>query len=360
MEPYLRDHFHNPSAAYGPARDVRSALDEARRTLASCLGAKPDELILTAGATESINLAFTVCRPDDHVVIGATEHASVRGAAAGYHVVVAASDSKGRITPEAVATAITDQTRLVSVTAADSELGTLQPLRKIADGIATARKDRHNRGILAPLYFHSDASQAAGAIDLSLTRLGVDLLTLSAAKCYGPKQVGLLWARAGVPLRPLVRGGGQERGLRSGTENVAGVIGFAEALRLAQKKRVGESERLLALRNELARRLAVATPDLIVNGDPRRHLPGHLNVSVPGVDAERVVYRLDMQGVYVATGAACAANKGLRSSVLTATGMSETAADGSIRLSLGRSTTEDDAVQAARLITEAFKSERYL
>lgn len=361
MQPYFTEQFYNPSAAYGAAREVRAALDEARHRLAIEIGGKRDEIVLTAGATESVNLAFRgILEADDHVVIGATEHQAVRATASQFNLSVAPSDAKGVIAPDAVAACVTDKTKLVSITAADSELGTLQPLSKIAEMIEAVRHDRRKRGVTTPIYFHSDASQAAGVIDLHVARLGVDLLTLNAAKCYGPKQVGLLWAASHIALKPLIFGGGQERGLRSGTENVAGAIGFARALYVAGKQRHSEGERVRKLRDDLQARLVASIPELIVNGSKKKRLPGHLNVSLDGLDAERVVFHLDAKGVQVATGAACAANKGTRSNVLEAVGMGDSLADGSLRFSLGRQTTTEDVERAAPLIIEAIKTEAAL
>ena len=361
MEPYFSEQFYNPSAAYTLARNVRAALDEARHQLAISLGGKRDEIILTAGATESIHLAFRgLLTPNDHVVIGATEHPAVRELAQLYTHTEALSDSNGIIRPQAVVNAINDSTKLVSITAADSELGTIQSLAKIAEELQKIRQDRRTRGINQPLFFHSDASQAAGVIDLHVSRLGVDMLTLNAGKCYGPKQVGLLWAASHVSLRPLIVGGGQERGLRSGTENVAGAVGFATALVHAQKHRHGETERLRELRDLLQSQLTLALPDLHVNGSPKKHLPGHLHISLDGLDAERVVFNLDAKGVMVATGAACAANKGTRSSVLVAVGMNESLADGSLRLSLGKLNDIESVTRAASLIIDAISEERVL
>lgn len=361
MQPYLIEHFYNPSAAYTAGREVRTALDGARQTLAATIGGKRDEVVVTAGATESINLAFRgLLEPDDHVVIGATEHPAVRAIAGEYDFAVAPSDARGVIKPESVLSVITDKTKLVSITAADSELGTVQSLSKIAEVIEQVRRDRRLRGIAQPLYFHSDASQAAGVIDLHVARLGVDLLTLNAAKCYGPKQVGLLWSLAQVRLKPLIFGGGQERGLRSGTENVAGAVGFATALYGAQKHRHSESDRVRQLRDRLQAKLQIAIPALVVNGSAKKRLPGHLHISLDGLDAERVVFHLDTLGVQVATGAACAANKGTRSAVLDAVGMAESLADGSLRLSLGRQTSENDVDEAAGRIIEAIKLESSL
>lgn len=361
MRPYMTEQFYNPSAAYDAARQVRVAIDDARHELAIAIGAKRDEVVLTAGATESINLAFRgLLESGDHVVVGATEHQAVRSIASVYEYSVAACDAKGIVQPEDVKKVITDKTKLVSITAADSEIGTLQPLSKIAEMLEGVRRDRRARNVSQPLYLHSDASQAAGVIDLHVARLGVDLLTLNAAKCYGPKQVGLLWANSQIRLKPLIVGGGQEKGLRSGTENVAGIVGFALALRLAEKHRRGVTEQLQQLRDQLQRGLAEAIPELIVNGSKKKRLPGHLNISLEGLDAERVVFNLDSKGVMVATGAACAANKGTRSEVLVAIGLSDSLADGSLRFSLGRQTTKEQIEIAQPLIIKAIREEAAL
>jgi cysteine desulfurase len=205
---------------------------------------------------------------------------------------------------------------------------------------------------------HSDASQGAGQLDIHVSRLGVDMLTLNAGKVYGPKQVGLLWTASHVRLQPQIVGGGQERGLRSGTENVAGVIGFARAMELAEKHRKFETERLYGLRGSLQKKLTSAFPDAVVSGHEKRHLPGHLHISFPGIDAERLVFALEMRGVLVATGSACAANKGTRSHVLTAIGLAPEIADGSLRLSLGHLSDEDNTTRAAAIIIEEVTRER--
>lgn len=359
LTPYFSEKFYNPSAAYQASRQVKAELNDARHRLAIAIGGAKEEIILTAGATESIAIAFHGLLNDgDHVVIGATEHAAVRGAAAKFNYAIAASDAKGIITPEAVKSALTPETKLVSVTLADSELGTVQKLRDIATVIADERTARRAQGNTTPLYLHSDASQGAAALDINVARLGVDLLTLNAGKIYGPKQVGLLWVRSGIVLEPLIRGGGQERGVRAGTENVAGAIGFAMALEIVQKGRHTENERLGELRSKLLEGLQAGLRDLVVNGHPKRHLPGHLNISIPGVDAERVIFALDMKGILAATGAACAANKGTRSTVLTAIGLDEQTADGSLRISLGHLNDMEQIERAIPIIIETVNQER--
>lgn len=350
MQPYFSDAFFNPSSPYAPAVTVRRDYEDAKARIAACIGARPAEIVMTAGATESINLAIRSI--GGHVVTSAIEHESVLAAVRrGDHTIVGVS-SKGRVDPGAIAQAIRPDTRLVSIALANGEIGTIQPLGDIAAIIQQEREKRLKNGNDTPIYFHSDASQGAGLLDIHIARLGVDLLTLNAGKVYGPKQVGLLWTERSVRLEPQIVGGGQEGGLRSGTENVAGVIGFAKALELAEKGRKKENERLAGLRNYLQSELSGAVPQMVVSGDHNRCLSSHLHVSFPGIDGERLVFALESRGVLVATGSACAANKGTRSHVLTAIGLTPEVADGSLRLSLGRLSTDKNVDQAAAVIIE--------
>lgn len=355
MQPYFSDNFYNPSSPYSPAVAVRREYEDAKHTLAQCIGAKPDELVMTAGATESINLAFNLV--EGHVVTTNIEHHAVLAAAKRLDYTLVAADERGFVSAESVKGAIRSNTRLVSVAIANNEVGTTQPLRDIAQVVKNEREQRLGRGDMTPIYFHSDASQGVGQIDINVARLGVDMLTLNAGKMYGPKQVGLLWAASFVKLNPLIVGGGQERGLRSGTENVAGTIGFAKALSLAVEHRKYESERLAALRDSLQKKLAENFPDAVFSGHLKHRLSGHLHVSFPGLDGERLIFILENRGVLVATGSACAANKGTRSHVLTAMGLSPEIADGSLRLTLGHLSTEENTIKAAEIIVEEVKRE---
>lgn len=361
MQPYFSTIFYNPSASYEGGRQARTALEEARESIALLLGAKAHDVVFTAGATESINMAINgVLRGGGHAIIGATEHTAVRGAVAAYPHSIAKADAKGIVTADAVRDMLRDDTVLVSIALADGEFGTIQPISDIAAVIEAERNRRKQAGIDTPLYLHSDGSQAAGALDLKVSRLGVDMLTLNAAKCYGPKQVGLLWLKSSVRIAPYISGGGQERGLRSGTENVAGAIGFAKALEIVQKGRHDEIQRLSAMRSELIQHITNSIPDVVVDGHSKRHLPGHLHIHVAGLDAERVVFHLDMKGVYIATGAACAANKETRSPALEAIGLSPEEADGSLRISLGHLNQSEDIPRIAECLIEAIKMERTL
>lgn len=355
MQPFFSDAFYNPSAPYAPAVKVRREYEAAKQVIARAIGSKPDDLVMTAGATESINLAFEAVT--GHVVTGSIEHHAVLAAAKRHDATLIAPDEKGIISADKVKKAITPHTQLISIALANNELGTIQPLRDIAEVVKTERDRRLAEGDHTPIYLHSDASQGVGQLDVNVARLGVDLLTLNAAKVYGPKQVGLLWAAPAVVLQPTIVGGGQERGLRSGTENVAGAVGFAKALELADAHRKFESDRLRKLRDSLQQRLIEAFPEAVLSGNLKYRLAGHLHISFPQLDAERVLFALETRGVLVATGSACAANKGTRSHVLTAIGLSPEVADGSLRITLGHLSDEATIVKAGDCIIEEVSKE---
>ena len=355
MRPYFTELFYNPSAPYAPALNVRRDYEAAKSTIARAIGGTADEIVITAGATESINLAFESVT--GHVVIPAIEHHAVLAAAKKHEHTIVPVDERGFVTAESIAAAIRPDTQLVSVALANNELGTIQPLRDIAAVIRIERNRRLADGDKTPLYLHSDASQGVGQLDINVARLGVDLITINAAKIYGPKQVGLLWAARDVRLVPQVVGGGQERGIRSGTENVAGVIGFAKAIELASAHRKFESDRLAGLRDGLQKTLTDAFAQATVSGHQKHRLAGHLHISFPNLDAERVLFSLENRGVLVATGSACAANKGTRSHVLTAIGLAPEVADGSLRITLGHLSTDENIAQAGQLIIEEISRE---
>ena len=357
MLPYFSDCFYNPSAPYALARKAKADLEAARATLARSIGAKPANLVLTAGATEANNLAL--CCVEGEVAVSAIEHESVLATARARKHRIIATASDGRISPEMLAEAITPDTELVSIALANGEVGAIQPMRKLADVVAKERARRLEAGLRRPLWLHTDASQALATSSVNVSSLGVDLLTASAAKVYGPKQVGFLWARDGIALRPLVRGGGQERGVRSGTENVAGAVGFARAVELAADGREAEARRLQELRNGLQRRLLTAFPSAVVSGPKkdRHRLPGLLHVSFPGIEARRLVILLEERGVCVGTGSACAASRMKTSHVLAALGVPDDVAAGSLRITLGRPTTAEEVERAAEAIIEVVREE---
>lgn len=361
MQPYLSDIFYNPSASYTGGREAKKALESARETIAAIIGAKPNDVIFTAGATESINLAIQgVLSAGGNAVISAVEHVAVRKAVESYPYTIAAVDTTGRVDVADLQKSINDETTLVSVVLADNEFGTVQPLSDVARMLEKIREDRRARGVAMPLYFYTDASQGQTILDLSVSRLGVDMMTLNSGKCYGPKQMGALWLKPSVKLTPFIVGGGQERGLRGGTENVAEAIGFAKALSLVQDDRRAEAERLCAIKNQLMNELRNRVPDIVFDGHPKRGLPGHIHMHVDGLDAERVVFHLDNEGIYIATGAACSANKSTRLPSLEAIGLTENEADGSLRITLGHLNHIEDVSYIAERIANAIETERRL
>lgn len=356
MMPYFSQQFYNPSAAYLAARHVRADIEEARHQLARLIGARPAEIVMTAGATESINLALYGV--DGQIITTAVEHPSVLETARARGGAILPVDERGRINTEQLKSSLTDQVSLVSLGYVNSETGVIQDLRAAAEVVRQIREQRRQRGVERPLLLHTDASQAAGLLDLNVARLGVDLMTLNAGKCYGPKQVGLLYIRAGVRLKPLILGGGQELGLRSGTENVTGIIGFAKALRLADKTRASEVKRLGQLRQRLKGGLIERLSDIKINENAKHNSPAILNFAVPGVDGERVVFALDQHGAMVSTGSACAANKGRRSHTLVAMGLSDELVDGSIRISIGRYTTATEIDAVIPMLVQTINQQR--
>ena len=357
MQPYFTELFYNPSSPYASAVQVKRDYREAKARIARELGVLGDELVMTAGATESINLGLSAAG-DGVLAVGATEHTSVLEVAKHLGGIVIPADEKGRITAEAVRRSMYSDITLISVGLVNNELGIIQPIDEIMQVVEAERERRRAAGESSPLYVHCDASQGLSLLDIKPKRMGVDLLTLSAAKVYGPKQVGLLWMRPGVTVSARIAGGGQEGGLRSGTENVAGVVGFAAAVELAAKRRSGEIKRLRGLRDEMQRTLEREFPWMIVSSDKKKSLANFLHISFPGIDAERLIFWLEQRGVMVATGSACAANKGTQSHVLTAISMGDEAIRGSLRISLGRLSTEENCQEAVRLIIEAVRTEQ--
>lgn len=352
MRPYFDEEFFNPSAAYLPAKKVAHEYEEAKGVIAHAIGAKANDLVITAGATEANNLAFSaVC--DGKVLYLATEHDSVRKVAEQYGGEAIKVDKNGRIDIDDLKAKITDDVILISVALANNELGTIQPLSEIAAIIRNIRLDRLSRGIKRPLYLHSDASQAMNLLNVNVARLGVDLLTLNSAKVYGPKGVGALYVSHEVKLKPASYGGGQEQGLRSGTENVPGVVGFAKAVEEATKHLNGNRKKYAELKKIL---LSELKDYELVN--KKHSLDNFIVLCYNGIDAERLIFLLEDKGVYVSTGAACAANKGAKSHVLAAIGLSDSEINGSLRLTLGETNDKKQIHEAAKLINEAVALEK--
>jgi cysteine desulfurase len=345
MQPFFGQAFYNPSANYMAAQEVRRELDAARASVAAQLGARANEIIFTAGGTESDNLAISgVMRefPDAKLVVSAVEHDAVLEPAKQFDHMVSPVTPQGLVDMKALEACIDDRTVLVSVMSANNEVGTIQPIRQIALLLERIRTARRQSGNSLPLYLHTDACQAANYLDLHVSRLGVDLMTLNGGKIYGPKQSGVLFVSHKVALSPLIRGGGQERGLRSGTENVAAAVGFAKALELAQAQRHAEVQRLSELQALAFRLLGERLPKAIVNGTTKQRLPNNLHLTLPGEDNERLLVELDERGILAAAGSACSASSEEPSHVLRAMGLSDAAAQSSLRITMGRATSESD------------------
>lgn len=347
MRPLERRFFGNATSLHAEGVAANKALDAARAKIASLLGAQADEIIFTSGGTESNNLALRGV--GGSLITTTIEHSSIKQtaaalAAAGQPVIYLPVDERGVLQPATLAAALRRQpdTKLVSIIYAQNEIGTIQPIRELAKVIRDFRKSRSApaSGFQFPL-FHLDACQAARFLELRVSTLGVDLMTLNAAKIYGPKGEGLLYVRRGINLTPLATGGGQEGGRRSGTENVAGAGGLAAALELVVERRAAESKKLNNLRTGFIKGL-LAIPGVIINGTGPEQLPHLVNVTLPRLSAEQWVLELDARGVACSAGAACAAARAEASYVIMALGRSEAAAERSLRFSFDRSTTAAD------------------
>jgi cysteine desulfurase len=344
MQPFFSDQFYNPSALYGGARSAKAALEAARHSVGRSIGARPSEITFTAGGTESANLAvegILQAHPNSNLVISAVEHEAVREAALKYDVQICKVDQKARVAIADLKQLITDKTVLVSVMYANNEVGTVQPIKDIVELVATIRMDRKSRGVKKPLYVHIDACQAPNYLDINIARLGVDLMTLNGGKIYGPKQSGVLYHRIGVDLNPQIVGGGQEYGLRSGTENVAFAVGFALALEQAVSKRNEAGKSMQKIARSFIEGLETRF-SAHLNGHAKLRLPNNIHVTFPGIDNERALFSLDEQGIWAAAGSACSASNDDVSHVLTAMGVSAKDAQSSIRFSLGRHTTLEE------------------
>ena len=353
MLPYLTGEasFGNASSIHQFGREARAALDTAREQVAALIHADFAEVYFTGSGTEADNLAILgtlwAAPPEhNHFVTTAIEHHAVLHCAHflqthGYEVTIVPVDSEGLVSPEAIAEAITDRTALVSVMHANNEIGTIQPIREIAQ-IA------HERGAK----FHTDAVQTAGQLPVDVQKLGCDLLTLCAHKMYGPKGAGALFIRQGTKVSPILHGGTQEREKRAGTENLPALVGFGKAAELAQTRRDTDTPRIERLRDYLITALQEAAPGMRLNGHPTLRLPNNVNVSVEGVEGPTLLMNLDMRGVAASSGSACSSGSIEPSHVLKAIGLSDSLASSGVRFTLGRGTTEEECDRAATIFGE--------
>lgn len=348
MLPFLDMQFGNPSSFHMKGKVVRDAMDAARETVAKVLGARPDEIIFTSGGTESDNLAILGAarkhkEQGNHLITTKVEHQAVMESMEqlekeGFEVTYLDVDEFGRVSAEQVSAAIRPETILISLIFANNEIGTINPIADIGREVLKYRKSQDSN---LPL-LHTDACQAMGDQKLAIESLHVDLLTINASKIYGPKGVGALYVKRGVRLQPLQFGGSQEKRLRPGTENVVGIIGFAEAMKIAEEEREVTVERLTALRNELIERIQEVVPKTRFNGHATERLANNVNISFMDIEGEALLLYLDAKGIYASTGSACTSATLDPSHVILALGMPYEVAHGSLRFTLGRGTTQED------------------
>jgi cysteine desulfurase len=339
MLPYFSDRFGNPSSLYSIGREARRAMEDARAKVADLMGAKKEEIIFTGSGTESDNLAikglaYRNRKKGDHIITSSIEHHAVLYTCKyletqGFKVTYLPVSKEGLVNPVDVEAAITSKTILITIMHANHEIGTIQPVEEI--GKITKEKN---------IPFHTDAIQTAGKLPLNVDALGVSLLSMSAHKMYGPKGVGALYIRKGTGLEPLFHGGGHERDIRSGTENVPGIVGFGKAAQLA-KERLHEAAKITKLRDSLIKGVLEIT-DSYLNGHPEKRLPDNANFRFSFIEGESMILNLDMKGVAASTGSACSSKSLEPSHVLLAIGLKHEEAHGSLRFTIGRGNTQDD------------------
>jgi cysteine desulfurase len=349
MLPYFHDAFGNPSAIYSYGQEAKNALEEARGKVARLIGARDEEIIFTSGGTEADNFAlkgaaYANQKKGNHIITSAIEHHAVLESCKflgkmGYKITYLPVDKYGLVDPDSVKKAITDKTILISVMHANNEIGTIQPISEIG-------KIAKEAGIL----FHSDAVQTAGHIPVNVNELGVDLLSMSGHKLYGPKGVGVLYTRKGSKLTPFMHGGGQERGRRASTENVPGIVGLGQAAELAGQDLEGETQRLIGLRDKLISGIVQKVDRTHLNGHPVKRLPNNVNISVEFVEGESMCLNMDIVGICASTGSACSSGSLEASHVLLAIGLEHVQAHGSLRFTLGKWTTEEEVEKVLEIL----------
>ncbi len=341
MQPYFFEKFGNPSSIHSFGQEAKKALEESRETVASFLGAKPEEIVFTSGGTESDNfaikgVAFARKAKGDHIITSAIEHHAVLEPCKslekmGFKVAYVKVDKCGLVNPEDIKKAITDKTILISIMHANNEIGVIQPIAEIG-------KIAKGKGI----YFHTDAVQTVGHIPINVNELNLDLLSLSAHKFYGPKGVGALYIRKGTRIDRFLDGGDQERGRRASTHNTSGIVGLAKAIELCRDKMDDEAKIQEALRDKLIKEITKKIPEVYLNGHPDKRLPNNVNFSVKYIEGESMLLNLDMLGIAASTGSACTSTSLEPSHVLLAIGLPHEIAHGSLRFTFGRWSKIDD------------------
>jgi cysteine desulfurase len=351
MKPYFVDSFGNASTLYSLGREGKMAMEAARIEVASLINAEPKEIIFTSGGTESDNLAikgtaYKLKNKGNHIITTNIEHPAVDETCKyleknGFKVTYLPVGEDGIIKIDDLKAAITDETILITVMHANNEIGTIQPIEEIGK-IASEKK----------IYFHTDAVQTVGKIPVDVKKMNVDMLSLSSHKLYGPKGIGALYIKKGVRIEPLLHGGGHERGLRPGTENVAGIVGLGKACSIAKVSQETDAQKLTNLRNKLVDGVLNSIEESYLNGDRTKRLPNNANFRFTGIEGESLILHLDTKGIAASTGSACSSTKLEASHVLTAIGLKEVEAHGSLRISLGHENTEEDIEYAIKAISE--------
>jgi cysteine desulfurase len=341
MAPYISEKYGNASSIHSFGREARKAVDSSRSSVAALIGADPSEIVFTSGGTESDNLAtkgvaFHMSRGKGHIITSRIEHHAVLAPCEflrdrGFDLTILPVSKDGFVSPADVEDAIRDDTILVSIMMANSEIGTIQPVREIG-------RITHERGAL----FHTDAVQAAGKIEIDVEKDNIDLLSLSSHKIYGPKGVGALYVRRGTEVEPLLHGGGHERGLRSSTENVPGIVGFGKATDIALRDMAETTERMRSLRDRIIRTVPETVPDSYLNGHPTKRLANNVHLRFDFIEGEGLVLHLDMIGIAASTGSACSTGSLEPSPALLALGLRHEQAHGSLRITLGRENNHEE------------------
>ncbi|MFA4889645.1 MAG: cysteine desulfurase NifS [Candidatus Omnitrophota bacterium] len=341
MQPYFFEKFGNASSIYSFGQEAKKAVEDSRETLASFLGAQASEIVFTSGGSESDNFAikgavFALKEKGNHIISSAVEHHAVSEPIKflqkqGYNATFVGVDKYGLVSPDEIRKAITDKTILISLMHANNEIGTIEPIAEI--GLIAREKG---------IAFHCDAVQTVGHIPVNVNELNVDLLSLSAHKFYGPKGAGALYIRRGTRIERFIHGGDQESGRRASTQNTPGIVGLARAIELCQKNMERETKFQISLRDKLIRELPRRIPEVYLNGHPAQRLPNNVNFSIRYIEGESILLNLDMLGIACSTGSACTSTSLEPSHVLLALGLSHEIAHGSLRISLGRWTKEED------------------
>lgn len=376
MMPYLKEKYGNASSLHSFGQEAMAGVDWARKKVADFLGCQPKEIIFTSGATESDNLAvrgvlaalrkkFNKLEKELHIITSSIEHPAILETCqymekVGYQVSYLPITPKGLVKIESVEKAVRPETGLISIMYVNNEIGTIQPIAEIGKLLKKINQERLKNN-LPRIYFHTDAVQAVNYCDCNVNYLGVDLLSISGHKIYGPKGIGALYIRKGTPIKPIQYGGQHERGIRSGTLNTTGIVGLGKAIELVKKEQKTENNKeIVKLRDKLVKEIVKTTPKVCLNGDVVNRVPANIHFSFQGIEGESLMLMLDLEGISVSTGSACASGKLEPSHVLTAMGKEAEIAHGSIRITLGKYTSEKDIDNFLKLLPKMVKKLRQM